>query len=248
MLEEFPVLCFFLIIFSLVGTTLAHYHTFIAQVLKHAVAVGDVLRNPLGGMRAPKRRPKPVNSLTPDKVAEVSTKLNNMGPTPLAIAARLALMTGMRRGEICALRWQDVNLSKRQIHVVHALSKAKGFVMDTPKDVAGKDSRRTISFGPRLAKIRCSNITALCDRGSHSNACLSENSLSYLNHRDNEVGAPPLYRHLKTVLFWSAAKGVYRSVSTWPIIRTDRASPSSGVASVALPVGCRQPSQQDTKR
>jgi integrase len=151
--KSFQFLCFFLIIFSLVGTTLAHYHAFIAQVLKHAVAVGDVLRNPLGGMRAPKRRPKPVNSLTPDKVAEVSTKLNNMGPTPLAIAARLALMTGMRRGEICALRWQDVNLSKRQIHVVHALSKAKGFVMDTPKDVAGKDSRRTISFGPRLAKI-----------------------------------------------------------------------------------------------
>jgi integrase len=86
-------------------------------------------------------------------VSEVSAKLDNMGPTPLAVAARLALMTGMRRGEICALRWQDVDLARRLIHVLHALSKSRGFVMDTPKDVAGKDSRRTIAIGPRLAEL-----------------------------------------------------------------------------------------------
>lgn len=133
--------------------TIAHYHAFVAQVVKYAVAVGDVLRSPLGGMRPPRRRPKPVNSLTPEGVGEASKKLDNMGATPLAIAARLALMTGMRRGEICALRWQDVDLAKRQISVLHALSKGKGFVMDTPKDVAGKDSRRTVSIGPRLAEL-----------------------------------------------------------------------------------------------
>lgn len=130
--------------------TIAHYHAFLAQVLKHAVGEGDLSRSPIGNMRAPRRRPKPVNSLTPEGVTEVSKKLDNLGTTPVSTGARIALMTGMRRSEICALRWQDVDLERREIHVVHSLTKGGGFSLDTPKDPSGKDATRTICFGKSL--------------------------------------------------------------------------------------------------
>ena len=68
------------------------------------------------------------------------------------MAVRLAIATGMRRGEICALRWQDIDLesSSPTIHVVHALTQDKGFKLDTLKDPKGGDTTRDVPIGPKL--------------------------------------------------------------------------------------------------
>ena len=53
----------------------------------------------------------------------------------------VALSTGLRRGELLGLRWQDVDLLERRLHVRQA------FVRDeitTPKSRAG---RRTLQLG-----------------------------------------------------------------------------------------------------
>lgn len=55
----------------------------------------------------------------------------------------LALMTGMRNGELRGLQWSDIDLKKRIIHVNHTLiySEEKGHVLDDPKT---KTSKRDI--------------------------------------------------------------------------------------------------------
>jgi integrase len=53
----------------------------------------------------------------------------------------------LRRGEILALRWQDVELLDRRLHVRHSLVRGE---MGEPKSRAG---RRTIGFGPRTADV-----------------------------------------------------------------------------------------------
>lgn len=134
--------------------TVAHYHAFVAQVLKHAVNEGDIARSPVVGMRAPKRRPKPVNALTQSGAETVLERARSMGTSPLAVSITLALTSGMRRAEICALRWLDIDIEKRVMHVTHGLSKAHGgFRMDTPKDPAGGDATRDIEFGAGLADL-----------------------------------------------------------------------------------------------
>lgn len=135
---------------GLTQTTVAHYHAFVAQVIKFAVAVGDLENNPLGAMRAPRRKPKPVNSLNSATVKSVNDALDSLGATPLSIGARLALMCGLRRGEICALRWQDVDLDQHILHINHALTKDRGYKLDTPKDPEGGDATREIPIGEML--------------------------------------------------------------------------------------------------
>jgi integrase len=67
-----------------------------------------------------------------------------------AAARRLtafALGTALRRGEILALRWQDVELLDRRLHVRRSFVRGE---MGEPKSKAG---RRTIGFGPRTADV-----------------------------------------------------------------------------------------------
>lgn len=137
---------------GLCQTTVAHYHAFIAQVIKYAVAVGDIGRSPLGAMRAPRRKLKPVNSLLPQTARDVVECLDALGPTPLSTGALLALACGMRRGEICALRWLDVDLEGGVVHVTHGLTKGRGFRMDTPKDPDGGDVTRDIPIGENVSR------------------------------------------------------------------------------------------------
>lgn len=52
----------------------------------------------------------------------------------------LALMTGMRNGELRGLQWSDIDFKKRIIHVNHTLiySEEKGHILDDPKTKASK--------------------------------------------------------------------------------------------------------------
>jgi integrase len=57
----------------------------------------------------------------------------------------VALGTALRRGELLALKWQDVEMVQRRLHVRHSLWRG---IETTPKSKAG---RRTIGFGSKTA-------------------------------------------------------------------------------------------------
>jgi integrase len=68
----------------------------------------------------------------------------------LAIVYALALFCGLRRGEILALRWRDVDLDKREIHIRNTLHQEKGgsFRLGEAKSIS---ARRSISISVTLA-------------------------------------------------------------------------------------------------
>ena len=65
----------------------------------------------------------------------------NAFPEPLALAIEIALTTGMRLGEVCALRWSDLH-DDGTISVNRALGKAQGGFYE--KDPKTFTSARTI--------------------------------------------------------------------------------------------------------
>src|SRR5262249_56123432 len=70
----------------------------------------------------------------PEQVTLLLTHL----PEPVRTMVLLAVLTGLRVGEILALRWQDVDLEKGELRVEQAIYRG---CLGTPKT---KNSKRTL--------------------------------------------------------------------------------------------------------
>ena len=136
--------------------TVQKRHAYLAQVTRHAVEVGDIDVDPCTAVKAPRAPRKPVNSLNKAAAREVMGQLIAMGDgNAVAVAARLALMTGLRRGELCALRWHDWDEDAGLLRVNHALgaSYEGGRRLKGAKDPTGTGAERAVPVSEPLARL-----------------------------------------------------------------------------------------------
>lgn len=70
-----------------------------------------------------------------NELKELYHLLNKEQNEQMVLIIKMALLTGMRKGEILALQWNDVNFSTNTIHVHHSLSytKENGYHLKEPK-------------------------------------------------------------------------------------------------------------------
>ena len=73
-------------------------------------------------------------------------------PAQYSVITQLALLTGARRGEICALRWSDIDLDAGVISINRTVQNiaGRGTVFTAPKT---KRSRRCIKIGPECVQL-----------------------------------------------------------------------------------------------
>lgn len=121
-----------------------YHHTVLHKALQTAIKWGTVSRNAADGVDAPRVRQGDIQ--TWDE-SEVITFLESCRGTHYYALFYLALFTGMRRGELLALRWQDIDFVYSQISVnrsIHHLEDGS-YIFTQPKT---KKSRRTIALSP----------------------------------------------------------------------------------------------------
>jgi len=116
------------------GTFISDCHVVTRKMLDDAVADGLIARNPARDADAPKRDTPPKSALTDMEMRVLLAML----PTDCAcaVAVALAATTGLRRGELCALRWENVDLQNGVLEAARAARK-DGSIKDT-KTRAGR--------------------------------------------------------------------------------------------------------------
>ncbi len=90
--------------------------------MKKAVQWRLIAKNPCDGVDKPGKN-KPKRQAVAPAVAQRIMGL--FAGTVIHTAVIIGLATGLRRGEICGLRWSDVDLPNRTVHVRHSLDRIK---------------------------------------------------------------------------------------------------------------------------
>jgi integrase len=135
--------------------TVGSAHRVLHRALECALRIEMIARNVAHVIPPPKVEATEVSILRAEQIAEMLTKLDGYGgrygSLPLHQIAALAIGTGMRRGEICALVWGSIDLDKGMVRVERSLEEtASGLRIKAPKTAAG---RRLISLPTNVVDI-----------------------------------------------------------------------------------------------
>lgn len=130
--------------------TVRYLHTIAGRALRDAVRWHLIVRSPLDGVTPPAPGQREMAVWTRDDAARF---LAFVASDRLAALYRLALATGLRRGELLGLRWSDVDLEAGQLAVRQSLVSVQyKLVMSEPKTPR---SRRVIALdGATVATLR----------------------------------------------------------------------------------------------
>jgi integrase len=121
---------------GLSATTVTHMHRVLKQALGQAVKWELLTRNPADAVDPPKAERGKMQTYNLDQTAEL---LEAMLPTRMFVPVVLAVLCGMRRGEIVALRWRNVDLAAGSLAVVESAEQVKTKVRyKTPKSGKGR--------------------------------------------------------------------------------------------------------------
>ena len=119
--------------------TVRGIHTTLHAALDKAVEENLIFRNPSDGCKLPSAKPREMKVLMPEEIQRLLIQAREDGCYELLL---LELSTGLRRGEICALQWNDLNLKTGALQVERQVHRVRGkLVVSPPKTTAG---RRTV--------------------------------------------------------------------------------------------------------
>ena len=107
------------------GNTCQKALSFLKTALKRARRLEYIESNPCELVDVPSKEKKEVRVIDEGEVSRMKVALLGCPDYRFAAATNLALDTGMRRGELCALRWRDVGLDEGVIRVRRALAEAR---------------------------------------------------------------------------------------------------------------------------
>jgi integrase len=129
--------------------TVRHHHALLHRALENAVEWDLIIRNPADAAHPPQPRPAEINVMSE---SEIQTFLDAARQTPYFHLFHTILFTGLRRSEVLALRWSDIDLMLCQLSVsrsIHQL-RDRSFVFRQPKSAKG---RRTVALSPTATKV-----------------------------------------------------------------------------------------------
>ncbi len=132
---------------GLAPQTVHHIHRLLSQILASAVKARKLRASPMPPVQTtPKVRREEIQVLDD---AEMAKLLRHLKDRPIYMPVLTAISTGMRRGEVLALRWRDLDLDRAELRVAQVLLEqtTAGLAIKEPKT---DRSRRTVALPSHL--------------------------------------------------------------------------------------------------
>jgi integrase len=145
--------------------TIRYCHTLLHGALQQAQKNSLIVRNVATLVELPRAVKKEMQTLSLAQVA--GTLLPHVAGHPLEAAFVLVFTTGLRRGEVLALRWSDVDLERGVLHVRRTLVRARGSMGERSKLIV---SAPKTAQAQRTIPLPAQCVTALRRHRAHQAA------------------------------------------------------------------------------
>jgi len=127
-----------------------HYHyQILSKALNDAIKMGLIAVNPCKGVSPPKTSHTDIPAIGPD---DLSKLLNAIRESSYYLYYHTLLLTGLRRSELLALKWQDVDLELACIYVAHSLHRLDDGIIII-KEPKTSHSRRPVDLPLSLVTL-----------------------------------------------------------------------------------------------
>jgi integrase len=124
---------------GLVPRSVLHIHRTLSKALKQATDDGLIPRNVAGLVKPPRPRREEISPLDSEQVRALFKTARGDRLEALYV---LAVTTGLRRGELQGLKWEDLDLEAGTLQARRTLSEPKGgWIFEAPKSGKGRSVR-----------------------------------------------------------------------------------------------------------
>ncbi len=123
---------------GLSAKTIRNMHNILHQSFEQAKINGLIMHNPADGAVIPRQEKKEMRVLS---VHEQKALISVLHLHRLGFAILFDLATGLRIGELCALKWSDVNFNKRTVKISRTLQRIKKSMLE---QVSGENTTAII--------------------------------------------------------------------------------------------------------
>jgi integrase len=129
---------------GLAPSTVRYMHVVLKAAMQQAVRWQILVRNPVDAVDPPKIER---GAMTTYDLAQTADLIDATRGTRITITVMLAVLCGLRRGEIAALRWRNINLDAAQLAVTESAEQT-GAGVRYKKPKSGKG--RTVALSARV--------------------------------------------------------------------------------------------------
>jgi integrase len=122
---------------ELSAKTVGHVHRCLRRAFGHAAQWGLITQNPVALVHPPRVQQAEIEILRENEVEAMLASVRTRNAMLCTIAI-VALGSGLRRGELCALRWSNIDLDSRTLRVEQSIEQTRaGLRFKAPKTKHG---------------------------------------------------------------------------------------------------------------
>ena len=133
---------------GLSAKTVRNLNQIISSAMKLAIEQKLIAHNPADGCALPRVEYKEMKTLPTEQLAAFLAEAKKTGVYEMYY---LDLATGMRRGELLGLKWEDIDFEHGVIHIRRQVARLNGAVQEAP--LKTKNSYRNISVGADAVEL-----------------------------------------------------------------------------------------------
>jgi integrase len=148
---------------ALSAQSVHHVHALLRRLLNQASKWAWCAVSPAAKASPPRAVKHEIRPPAPEDVQKLLVAAGERDPD-FALFLRLAVVTGARRGELCALRWRDVNLAAGALTIERAIVAGEGNAL-VEKDTKTHASRR-VMLDPETLELLGGRLAACRERAA----------------------------------------------------------------------------------